>query len=275
MSPVRSRSPAPFFHHFAFGMSFLDQQHDSGFPGNVIRVGCAGWNIPRQTADKFGSGESHLARYSQIFNCCEINSSFYRPHKKETWERWARSVPDGFQFSVKVPKAITHEAKLNCSTEVLCAFLGQVEFLGKKLGPVLLQLPPSLAFELPRVTNFLALLREKFSGDVVCEPRHGSWFCEPADELLREYQIARVAADPPCVPVADHPGGSSSLAYFRLHGSPRRYYSTYEDDFLTKLAAKLGNLTSPRRAWCIFDNTASGHAVENALELKAKLKHSG
>jgi uncharacterized protein YecE (DUF72 family) len=77
------------------------------------------------------------------------------------------------------------------------------------------------------------------------------------------------------VPVAEHPGGSSSLAYFRLHGSPRRYYSTYEDDFLAKLAAKLGDLTSRRRAWCIFDNTASEHAVENALELKAKLKHSG
>ena len=65
---------------------------------------------------------------------CEINSSFYRPHKKETWERWARSVPAEFRFSVKAPRTITHEAKLNCSSEVLSAFLEQIEFLREKLG---------------------------------------------------------------------------------------------------------------------------------------------
>src|SRR5450755_4504686 len=98
------------------------------FPGRPFRVGCAGWNIPRQAAGHFASRGSHLERYSQAFNCCEINSSFYRPHKKETWERWASSVPAGFRFSVKAPRAIAHEAKLNCSSEVLSAFLEQIEF---------------------------------------------------------------------------------------------------------------------------------------------------
>jgi uncharacterized protein YecE (DUF72 family) len=247
---------------------------DLGFSGEPFRIGCAGWNIPRQSGDNFASEGSHLERYSQTFNCCEINSSFYRPHKKETWERWAASVPAGFQFSVKVPKTITHEAKLNCGTEVLSAFLQQIKFLQDKLGPILIQIPPSLAFDSSSARNFLALLRQEYSGDVVCEPRHSSWFCNEVDELLEEYRIARVAADPACVPDGISPGGWSSLVYFRLHGSPRRFYSAYNDDFLTKLSVELGDLKGSARVWCIFDNTASGNATQNALELNTKLNKS-
>jgi len=241
------------------------------FTREPVRVGCAGWNIPQRVAAHFASSGSHLQRYSQGFNCCEINSSFYRPHKKETWERWASSVAGEFRFSVKVPRTITHEAKLNCSSEVLSAFLEQINYLGEKLGPVLIQLPPSLEFDHARTRKFLSLLRRKFSGDVVWEPRHASWFDDQGDNLLKEFQIARVAADPACVPASTRPGGLGSLAYFRLHGSPRRYFSAYSSDYLNELAAQLANLASVARAWCIFDNTASGHAVQNALELTAKL----
>ncbi len=236
-----------------------------------VRVGCAGWNIPRHAVGHFASGGSHLERYSQSFNSCEINSSFYRPHKKETWERWARSVPAGFPFSVKVPRTITHEAKLNCSPEILSAFLEQIKFLREKLGPVLIQLPPSLEFDHTRARKFLSLLRGRFSGDVVWEPRHSSWFDIQADNLLKEFHIARVAADPACVPAAAKPGGLASLAYFRLHGSPRRYFSSYTSDSLNTLAAQLAILNATARVWCIFDNTALGAAISNALELAAKL----
>jgi uncharacterized protein YecE (DUF72 family) len=171
------------------------------FSRQPIRVGCAGWSIPRLAAAHFGSRGSHLERYSQAFNSCEINSSFYRPHKKETWEKWARSVPAEFRFSVKAPKTITHEAKLNCSSEVLSAFLEQINCLHERLGPVLIQLPPSLEFDYARARKFLSLLRRSFSGDIVWEPRHSSWFDTQADDLLIEFQIARVAARPgvrPC-----------------------------------------------------------------------------
>jgi uncharacterized protein YecE (DUF72 family) len=237
-----------------------------------VRVGCAGWSIPGQAAAHFASGGSHLERYSQSFNSCEINSSFYRPHKKETWERWARSVPAGFRFSVKAPRTITHEAKLNCSSEVLSAFLEQINCLHEKLGPVLLQLPPSLEFDYSRATQFLTLLRGKFSGDVVCEPRHSSWFDIGVDDLLMEFQVARVAADPACVPAATRPGGLASLVYFRLHGSPRRYFSAYSSDSLNMLVAQLASLNARARVWCIFDNTALGAAIPNALELAAKFR---
>jgi len=238
----------------------------------TVRVGCAGWNIPQQVAALFASEGNHLERYSQLFNSCEINSSFYRPHKKKTWERWARSVPAGFRFSVKAPRTITHEAKLNCSSEVLSAFLEQIGFLREKLGPVLIQLPPSLEFDHERARKFLSMLRKCFSGYVVWEPRHASWFEDESDNLLKEFHIARVAADPSCVPASAWSGGLASLAYFRLHGSPRRYFSAYSSDSLNMLVAQVGSLDARTRVWCIFDNTAFGAAIPNALELAAKLR---
>lgn len=105
----------------------------------------------------------------------------------------------------------------------------------------------------------------------MCEPRHASWFNTASNDLLNEFQIARVAADPACVPAAADPGGFSSLAYFRLHGAPRRYYSSYDADFLSALASKLEKLAEKMRVWCIFDNTASGAAMQNALDLKNRI----
>ena len=243
-------------------------------PSQPIRVGCAGWNIPRQAIAHFASAKNRLERYSQVLNCCEINSSFYRPHKMETWERWAQTVPAGFHFSVKAPRAITHEAKLNCRPEMLLAFLQHIKLLRDKLGPVLVQLPPSLGFDYPSARKFLSLLRAYYSGDVVWEPRHADWFDQPAEDLLAEFQIARVAADPACVPSANQPGAWSGLAYFRLHGSPRRYFSSYSPDFLNSLSAQLTALRDRARVWCVFDNTGSGAAVQNALELTTKLSQA-
>jgi uncharacterized protein YecE (DUF72 family) len=237
-----------------------------------VRVGCAGWSIPRHAAAYFASVGSHLDRYSQVFNSCEINSSFYRPHKKETWERWARSVPAEFRFSVKAPRTITHEAKLNCSAGVLSAFLEQIKFLGDKLGPVLIQLPPSLEFDHARAGQFLTMLRQKYAGDVVWEPRHKSWFSNRVDDLLKGFHVTRVDADSACIPAVRQPAGRTILAYFRLHGSPRRYYSAYSDDFLDALSAQVTSLARRARVWCVFDNTASGAATQNALALMARLR---
>jgi len=235
------------------------------------RIGCAGWNIPRDSAGGFAAQGTHLARYASVFDCVEINSSFYRPHKQSTWERWRESVPADFKFSVKAPKAITHEAQLRCGPEALPEFLQQLAGLREKLGPVLFQLPPSLEFDAGAASHFLSLLRDQYSGEVLCEPRHQSWFEEDADELLREFQVARVAADPARVPGAAEPGGAQSLAYFRLHGSPRTYYSAYDDDFLSALADQLRKLAARASTWCIFDNTALGAATRNAITLSEKL----
>ncbi len=235
----------------------------------TIHIGCAGWTIPREFYENFSASGTHLERYSRVLRCAEINSCFYRPHRPQTWTRWKDSVPDDFLFSVKAPKAITHEAKLNCCRKDLISFLEQVSFLQEKLGPILFQLPPSLQFNENAASKFLSMLREMYSGKVVWEPRHESWFAAEADNLLDRFRIARVAADPACASTGGRPGGWNGLSYYRLHGSPRRYYSAYTSDFLGKLAGEiLHKNTQGNQAWCIFDNTASGAAMPNALELE-------
>jgi uncharacterized protein YecE (DUF72 family) len=132
------------------------------------------------------------------------------------------------------------------------------------------QLPPSLAYDGASAESFLRSLRAQFSGLVVLEPRHPSWFEADAEQLLTDHQVARVAADPARVPAAALPGGWPGLAYFRLHGSPDMYRSAYDAEFLDRLAVELARSTAAER-WCIFDNTTLGAAAGNALSLRERL----
>lgn len=230
-------------------------------------VGCAGWSIPRLKGDRFPGEGSHLERYARRFNAVEINSSFYRPHLPRTYSRWAATVPEGFRFSVKVPREITHRRKLVNVEKELGAFIEQVESLGEKLGPLLVQLPPGLPF-VPEVAQaFFGALRDLFPGDIVCEPRHPTWFGYEADRLLIRSRAARVAADPAVVPEAAGPGGWRGIVYYRLHGSPKMYYSSYDDGYLSRLAQALSGHAARGDAWCVFDNTAEYAALDNAFDM--------
>ncbi|HEY3963391.1 MAG TPA: DUF72 domain-containing protein [Planctomycetaceae bacterium] len=233
-----------------------------------IRIGCAGWSIGRSAAEHFPVEGTHLGRFGAVFNCVEINSSFYRSHRPQTYARWALSTPSDFRFAVKISKVVTHELRL-CSVEVeLDRILAEVSQLGEKLGPLLFQLPPSLAFDARIAGACFSSLRDRFSGSAVCEPRHPTWFDDDAVELLKQFEISRAAVDPAIIPAAALPGASPRSPYYRLHGSPRMYYSSYDRDYLTELAEVLRTWDiSGHEVWCIFDNTALGAAIDNALVL--------
>jgi uncharacterized protein YecE (DUF72 family) len=234
-----------------------------------MRIGTAGWSVPKNHAGHFPTAGSHLERYGAVFNAVEINTSFYRPHRRETYERWAAAVPEKFRFAVKVPKVISHERRLRDCDEVLDRFLAEADGLGPKLGPVLLQLPPSLVFQPDSADAFLRNLRRRLDGPIVCEPRHASWFRPDVEELLTELRITRVAADPAPAPGAAEPGGWQDLVYRRLHGSPRVYYSAYPQSFLARTAGHLAeDAAAGRETWCILDNTAAFAAAGDALILK-------
>ncbi|HEX4130552.1 MAG TPA: DUF72 domain-containing protein [Pirellulales bacterium] len=147
---------------------------------SAVHLGVAGWSVPGVHREHFTSQGTHLARYAQRFNAVEINSSFYRPHRPATYARWAESTPDDFRFAVKMPRTITHQAQLADRDAELDEFLGQVHTLGQKLGPLLVQFPPSLACRPDVAARFFDRLRERHPGDVVCEPRHMSWFTDEA-----------------------------------------------------------------------------------------------
>jgi len=236
-----------------------------------IYIGTAGWSVPEEYAGDFPAEGTHLERYARSLSCVEINSSFYKPHRPATYVRWAAAVPDGFRFAVKIPKEITHRLKLVNTAAALDGFLAEVSGLGAKLGPLLVQLPPSLNFDPNIAGAFFSCLRERFTGSVVCEPRHATWFSREAQDLLTDLRIARVAADPAPVPAAVDPGGWEGLVYYRLHGSPRIYYSKYDDEYLATLSQNLESMSQSAPVWCIFDNTALGSAAGNALRLVSRL----
>ena len=240
-----------------------------------ILVGCAGWSIPADDRAAFGEGESALARYATRFSCTEINSSFHRPHRPATYARWAATVPAGFRFSVKLPRTISHDARLQGAGALLDRFLDEAGHLGEHLGAFLLQLPPSLAFDARHAATFFAKLRRRTALPVACEPRHASWFTPSAEGMMQRHAIARVAADPPQHPEGAVPVVQGGCAYWRWHGSPRVYYSAYEAAALTALAAQVRTAhTKGMTSWVIFDNTAHGKATGNALHLKHQLETS-
>jgi uncharacterized protein YecE (DUF72 family) len=233
-----------------------------------LRIGTAGWSVPSRYAAEVPPGGSHLERYAWRLNAVEINSSFYRPHQHKTYLRWAQATPPDFRFAVKLPKAITHEARLVDCEARLDRFVAEVAGLGDKLGVLLVQLPPSLAFPERVADAFFDALRARTAAAVALEPRHASWFAPDMDAWLAARQIARVTADPAPVEGAGEPGGWRGLAYYRWHGAPRIYYSDYDAAALDALAERLAaEQAQGVPVWCIFDNTALGHALGNALAL--------
>ena len=223
---------------------------------------------PGSSSTWFAPGDSHLLRYASRFAVTEINSTFHRPHPAHIYERWADAVPADFRFCAKLPKTITHEQRLVNGEALLRQFLQEASPLGAKLACVLVQLPPSLAFDGAVAASFLEMLRKHWPAKVAMEPRHASWFAPEADKLMRELQVARVLADPVRHEGGRAPGGWPGFVYVRLHGSPRMYYSEYESSVMAALAKRLRIAeTECDEAWCLFDNTASGAAVTNALQL--------
>jgi uncharacterized protein YecE (DUF72 family) len=188
---------------------------------SILRVGTAGWSVPSRYGADMSPGGSHLERYARRLNAVEINSSFYRPHQRKTYERWARSTPPDFRFSVKLPRAVTHEQRLADCGALLDRFASEVTGLGDRLGVLLVQLPPRLAFEESVADRFFRELHERLNGPAACEPRHASWFRPEVSDWLAERRVARVAADPAPARGAGEPGGWHGLANYRWHGSPR------------------------------------------------------
>jgi uncharacterized protein YecE (DUF72 family) len=228
-------------------------------------IGLAGWSeaVSKHRTYFPGSG-SGLTRYAETFSMVEVNSSFYRAVRAETFASWAEQTPPGFRFSVKINRAVTHAARLSANAKLEQA-LEPMMSLGPKLAAVLIQLPPTLATDPERDAAFLERLRSLYSGMVAWEPRHPSWEAPEAARLLEEHGITPVRTTIPAAGAAPAPSG----IYVRLHGTPRRYYSAYSTADLTSLSQWLRTESSP--SIVIFDNTASSAGVRNAIELSELL----
>ncbi len=235
-----------------------------------IFLGTSGWNYPHWAGVFYperAPRSKWLQLYGEHFDTVEVNATFYRLPKPETFEKWRRGTPEGFLWAVKASRYITHVKKMRDTRDPLNRFLDAAELLEQKLGPVLFQLPPFLAFDGVIFRDFCAEL-EKRRHRYALEVRHGSWLADEALGIMRDCNIALCIADTAGrFPYHEHL--TADFTYIRLHGSRQLYASSYSDVELQDWAKKI-------RAWdrdtyLYFDNDYEGNAPRNALQLKTLL----
>jgi uncharacterized protein YecE (DUF72 family) len=227
-------------------------------------IGTASWTIPKFESNAFPIGGTHLERYSKIFNAVEINSSFYKDHLSKSYEKWAGITPEDFAFSVKLHQRFTHNREPSSMMD-LSASLEVVSHLKNKWKALLVQFPAEKKFNATDAYKLYKMIRKRFNGVVAIEPRNLTWLSNESIVLMNEFEITKVSANPEKCPGLN----IGEEKYFRLHGSPEIYRSSYSDEFLDRLTTNL--LLLQGKPWCIFNNTTFGYATTNALELVQKL----
>jgi len=237
-----------------------------------IHVGCSGWVYKHWRGILYPAGLPQARwfhRYAEEFDTVEINASFYRVPKPETFEGWRNKAPDGFRYAVKVNRFITHLKKLVGVEETLNDFVALARKLGPTLGPLLYQLPPSLKLDLERLEAFLKLVPKDLAN--VFEFRNKSWYVPETYALLDRYGASFCVHDMPgsqCERTAVGP-----IAYVRFHGGEGKYWGRYSDEGLLGWTDwVLEQARSGRPVWCYFNNDIQGHAVHDAQTLKSMVR---
>lgn len=239
----------------------------------AIHIGTSGWAYDHWKGafypERIGS-DAMLAEYARHFDTVELNSTFYRLPAAATLERWAATVPARFRFAVKASRYITHVKKLKDSPDTLAPFLERIRLLGRRLGPVLFQLPPRFRYNGARLGELLDALPP----DLACafELRDDSWFNEECLQRLRDHGAALCHYDLAgrAPPTAELTG---AFAYVRLHGPEEAYTGAYPDAALADWAECLRRWSAAGHdAWCFFDNDAEAHAPTDAGRLRTYLE---
>lgn len=234
-----------------------------------VHIGTSGWQYRHWIGDFYpvATPVSKMRdEYAKHFDTVELNSSFYRQPSRTTFENWQNKTPDGFLFSVKVNRFITHNKKLRDAKESLDHFMSAARGLGKKLGPILFQLPPSLKRDLQRLEEFLKVLPKK--RECTFEFRHRSWMTEETYALLKRHNAAfciyeLAGFETPHEITAD-------FAYVRLHGpSDKKYSGNYSRLELRLWAKEIeGWQKKLKNIYVYFDNDVGGFAPKNAQLLR-------
>lgn len=239
-----------------------------------VHIGTSGWSY-KEWKGAFYPKElkqtDWLRHYAGIFDTTEINSSFYHMPKEKTVEGWVEKVPDNFLFCPKLTKYITHTKKLKDCEEPLEYFFNTFSAMKKKMGPVLIQLPPSLKFDQEKVAEFFALLDTYKQHDFALEARHDSWNDDKVFSLMKEHNVAWVISQSGAgFPYAE--ALTAKHVYVRFHGPGKLYVSSYSKEQLASYAEKFSNWAKGKHSlWAYFNNTMEGAAIDNTYMLKELL----
>jgi uncharacterized protein YecE (DUF72 family) len=234
-----------------------------------IHIGCSGW-IYRHWRELFYPAKLPQRLwfdfYAQTFDTVELNTSFYHLPKRETFTKWRDQAPPDFRYAVKAPRFITHMKKLKDCAEPVEEFLGRARHLGDTIGPILYQLPPRWAFNRERLEAFIALLPRDLAH--VFEFRETSWISAEVLALLDETGMSFCAHD--MTGIVTPRWASGPIAYVRLHGGVGKYWGRYGDETLLAWTDWIvAEARGGREVWCYFNNDIHGHAIHDALTLRA------
>ena len=243
-------------------------------PNAPVRIGCSGW-VYQHWRGLFYPQDLAVKRwfefYAQEFDTVEINNSFYRLPKAETFDAWRKQAPKGFRYAVKAQRYVTQAKKLKDGEETVPWIMERIRHLGPTLGPVLYQLPPHFKLNLERLESFLRVLPRNVVS--VFEFRDPSWYKDQTFAVLERHGASFVAHDMP---------GSKSprvavgpIAYLRFHGGEGKYWGRYSDKGLIEWADWIAGQTREGRAvWAYFNNDAEAHAVHDAQTLRAMVRQA-
>jgi uncharacterized protein YecE (DUF72 family) len=213
-----------------------------------------------------------LEHYATVFDSLEVNATFYRLQSAETFARWAKTTPRGFRFACKGSRFLTHMKRLLITDEGLDRFFGPLSALGRKLGPVLWQLPPQMSKPDPeRLDKFLRACRGRLPHRIVhaVEFRSAGWYIDEVCDVLDRHGAAFVEHD-----LVDEkpPRITGGYRYLRFHGATGKYRGRYGVDALRPVADDLLRWTaSGHDGWVFFNNDLGGHALQDARALGSLL----
>jgi uncharacterized protein YecE (DUF72 family) len=242
-----------------------------------LYVGTSGWNYKHWRGRFYPEDvpiKKWLDFYSEHFNTAEVNYSFYRLPQQSTYQKWLGQVPEGFLFTLKCSRIITHNKRLSNLGDLWINFLTNAVRLGDQLGPILCQFPDSFKLDALRLDSFLESAARAAEHDLTIrlavEFRDESWYCKDVYRILEKYNVALVAADSSVYPREDRV--TADFAYFRYHGPGRLFGSDYSRRQLEAEAAKMIKIYKQGLdVFAYFNNDGQAFAVKDALILNELL----
>jgi uncharacterized protein YecE (DUF72 family) len=245
---------------------------------NKIYSGTSGLVVPESNKQSFPPAfreKSRLVYYASLFNSIEINSSFKKLPMPRTVEKWAADVPNGFQFTFKCWRGITHNKELEFNPEDIHNFIRVINHIGKKKGCILIQFPGKLAVghikSLQKLLESVRTYDAKNLWKVALEFRNPSWYARNVFDLLDQFKAGLVLHDlplsaPPLIATA------ASFVYIRFHGTEKGYRGSYADDFLISYAKRIKAWKEEGKEVYIYFNNTLGAAAQNLMTLNKLLK---
>jgi uncharacterized protein YecE (DUF72 family) len=236
-----------------------------------VHIGTSGWSYKHWIGILYPHAlkpASWLSYYSQLFDISEINTSFYHLPKLATVKGWIEKVPDHFKFCPKISRYLTHIKRLIDPEEPLERFFEVFEPMKSRMGPVLVQLPPKLPFQIERAEHLYGLFTTHYKDySFVMEVRHNSWLEEASLSLMAKYNIGLVISQSGNVfPYSEMI--TAKNIYIRFHGPAYLYASQYSDQMLAEYAGKISNwVAEGHEIWAFFNNDVHGYAIGDARKL--------